>query len=278
MRRLAPIAIACALALPAHAQLALGDMELGVGVGGMNYIGDLNNQGMLGAPHWAGGLFCRINWDNRWALVLGAAAGQVEGGSPDCMAWRNLSFRSPILEGTMRMEFNFWPYGQGDMRFRWTPFIFGGIGAFHFNPKALLEDPATHEARWHELQPLGTEGQGLEEYAGRTPYALTQLSMPFGLGVKWTPTKTVTLSAEYGFRKSWTDYLDDVSTTYADNALLRQRRGEVAAALADRSAIPNATGIKRGDDSLDDWYAYFNVSVSVSFDLLFGWMRKKRCD
>lgn len=270
--------MACALAFAAQAQPSLRDMELGLCGGGMNYIGDLNNQGLLGTVHLAGGAFYRINWGDRWALTLGASLGKVSGGNPDCMAWRNLSFQSQIEEAYMRVEFNFWPYGLGGMQFSWTPFLFGGLGAFHFNPKAQLENPATQRLEWHELQPLHTEGQGLEEYPDRKPYTLLQLDMPFGLGVKWKPSKTLTFAAEYGFRKSWTDYLDDVSTTYADNDLLRQRYGETTANLADRSATRNDAGIKRGDDSLDDWYAYFNVSVSVSFELLFGWMRKKNCD
>ena len=59
--------------------------------------------------------------------------------------------------------------------------------------------------------------------------------------------------------------------------------GDIAAGLADRSdeVVPgyvNAAGIKRGDDSLDDWFAYFNVSMTVSLDFLFGWMLKKKCD
>jgi len=51
----------------------------------------------------------------------------------------------------------------------------------------------------------------------------------------------------------------------------------VAAAMADRSAEPNAVGIKRGDDSLDDWYSYFNVTIGVNLELMLGWMRSKRC-
>ena len=82
--------------------------------------------------------------------------------------------------------------------------------------------------------------------------------MPFGIGFKYHPNKSLTLSAEYGFRKSWTDYIDDVSTTYVDNAQLTYVAGELAAGLADRSGevepgYVNAAGIKRGDDSLDDW-------------------------
>ena len=91
--------------------------------------------------------------------------------------------------------------------------------------------------------------------------------------------QNVSLTAEYGFRKTWTDYLDDVSTTYVGSEVLLAgvQDGVLAAALADRSEVPNAVGIKRGDDSLDDWYSYFNLSLGMNLDMLFGWMRSKRC-
>jgi hypothetical protein len=83
---------------------------------------------------------------------------------------------------------------------------------------------------------------------------------------------------------TFTDYLDDVSKTYVGGDLLRTTEGgELAARMADRSAEVeggklNAVGIKRGDDSLNDWYTYMNVSVSISLDLLMGWMFPKRCN
>ena len=116
-------------------------------------------------------------------------------------------------------------------------------------------------------------------YTERRPYPLTQVCMPFGVGMRWRLSKNVSLTAEYGFRKTWTDYLDDVSTTYVGSEVLlaEVQDGVLAAALADRSEVPNAVGIKRGDDSLDDWYSYFNLSLGMNLDMLFGWMRSKRC-
>ena len=137
---------------------------------------------------------------------------------------------------------------------------------------------------WAALQPLHTEGQGTLEYPDRRPYKLTEVCFPFGMGAKFLIGKTVSLSVEYGFRKTLTDYIADVSKTYVGGDLLREsvENGELAATLADRSGevVPgyvNAPGIKRGDDSLDDWYSYFHVSVGFSLETLMGWMRSKRC-
>ncbi|MBR4716014.1 MAG: outer membrane beta-barrel protein [Bacteroidales bacterium] len=270
-------------AVPASGQIWLGKSEIGFTVGGMNYIGDLNNQSMLGKVNLAFGGLYRHNFDERWALRIDVDYGHVEGGNPDYIARRNLSFKSYILEGSMRVEFNFFPFSMRDDHFNWTPYIFGGLGFFAFNPQAYFTDPLSGESGWFDLQPLGTEGQGTSLAPERTPYTLKQMSMPFGIGFKYHPNKSLTLSAEYGFRKSWTDYIDDVSTTYVDNAQLTYVAGELAAGLADRSGevepgYVNAAGIKRGDDSLDDWFAYFNVNITLKLDYIFGWMLKKKCD
>lgn len=264
-------------------QIWMGKSEIGFTVGGMNYIGDLNDQSMFGKVNLAyGGLF-RYNFDERWSMRIDIDYGHIEGGNPDYIARRNLSFHSYLFEGGIRAEFNFFPYSMRDDHFVWTPFIFGGLGFFSYNPKAYYTDPLTGESDWYELQPLCTEGQGTPLAPGNQPYTLKKLSFPFGFGVKYHPNKSLTMSAEYGFRKTWTDYLDDVSTVYVDNDQLSSLMGNTAAGLADRSGeveegFKNAAGVKRGDDSLDDWFAYFNVSLTVKFDFLFGWMLKKRCD
>ena len=285
MRRL----ITLLLLLPALAigQGALSRMELGLNGGGMNYLGDLNNQSMLGRLNWGYGAFFRYNLDERWAVTAGGARGQIEGGNPrglegvrgDWDPRRNLSFLSPVTEATLRVEFNFLPYGMEGQMHKVSPFIFAGVGLFGFNPKALYTNPLTGETAWHALQPLGTEGQGTPDYGNRRPYTLIQLCMPFGVGVKAKPNKLFAFSVEYGFRKTWTDYLDDCSLTYVGAELLeRYHPNSASAALADRSPQPNAPGIKRGDDSLDDWYAYIAATLSLRLDRMLWWVGKKKCD
>lgn len=274
------------------AQGALSRCEIGLTGGGMNYLGDLNGQSMLGRLNLGYGGFFRYTLDDRWCVSAHVAYGHIEGGNPkglegvkgDIIAHRNLSFMSYIGEASLRMEFNFFPFGHGGQQYHWTPYIFAGLGAFGFNPTARYQDPISHEWNWYDLQPLGTEGQGTEEYASRRKYTLIQMNMPFGLGFKWKPNKLFSFSIEYGFRKTWTDYLDDVSTTYVGSALLdHYHNHDVTSSLADRTGevIPgyeNAPGIKRGDDSLDDWYAYINATISFRLDRVLFWVGKKKCD
>ena len=267
------------------AQNLLSRGEVGLTFGGMTYLGDLNDQSMFGRVNMAGGVQARYCFDSRWAMTLGGMYGHIEGGNPDVVERRNLSFRSSVLEGSVRVEFNFFPYGlvMSSQR-RSTPYLFCGIGLFKFNPQAMMADPGTGEEVWYDLQPLGTEGQGTAAYPERKKYQLIELSMPFGVGYRWRIAPGMHLTVEYGWRKTWTDYLDDVSTTYVGADLLNGTSGgSMATLLADRSGevepgYVNAVGIKRGDDALCDWYSYFGVSVSFSAEMLFGWMRGKVCE
>lgn len=260
----------------------LGRSEIILSAGGMNYIGDLNNQSVISTPHLAFGAGMRARLDNRWALRAEVAYGNVSC-MHDYIERRNLSFRSHIYEAAVVGEFTFQPFGAGATEKLWTPYLYGGIGFFHFSPEASYIDVDGTE-QWVPLQPLHTEGQGTTQYLDRRPYALLQLCMPFGVGVKFRLGKTFTLTAEYGFRKTWTDYLDDVSTTYVGSEVLLNSSGdgEMSARMADRTnevieGYENDPGIKRGDDSLKDWYAFFHVSLGVSLETLLGWTRSKRC-
>lgn len=270
----------------ASAQSFLAKSQIGPSFGGMNYLGDLNDQSMFGKVNLSGGIMARYNFDTRWSLAINGIYGHIEGGNPDVIFRRNLSFRSYVAEGSMRVEFNFFPYGLhlGTMK-RATPYIFCGLGFFKFNPQALYSDSISGESTWYDLQPLSTEGQGSTLYPDRQKYQLVEVCMPFGIGYRWHVTPNIHITAEYGWRKTWTDYLDDVSTTYVGADLLSgpEGGGSMAAILADRSGevepgYVNAVGIKRGDDSLDDWYSYFNITVTFNAEMLFGWMRGKSCE
>lgn len=279
--------ITALLLLPAMAwgqrQDLLARSELTLGGGGMFYIGDLNDQSALTMPQWGASVGWKVRLDNRWALRLQGTYGRISSGDKDCIELRNLRFRSDILEVALLGEFNFAPFGNGPKEKKWTPYVFGGVAVYHFNPMAPVKESGG-TTRWVALQPLGTEGQYNPNIPDRKPYPLTQVSVPFGVGVKWRLDKHFSLAAEYGFRKTWTDYLDDVSTTYVGAAALLAGTsdGALAAMLADRSGevVPefqNAPGIKRGDDSLDDMYSYLKVSLGISLETLFGWMRSKKC-
>lgn len=172
---------------------------------------------------------------------------------------RNLSFETKILEAQLAIEYNFLDiYEKG-----FTPYLFAGIAAFHFNPYAY--DSLDNKVF---LRPLGTEGQGLNAYPEKKLYANNQIAIPFGGGLKFSLTENLQLGIEVGLRKLFTDYLDDVSGTYADSATLYAGRGPKAIEFAYRggeihgnSAYP-AEGSIRGNPKKKDWYYTTGITVS----------------
>ena len=233
--------------------------EIGIITGGMYYIGDLNYQKYWNTPSIAGGIIYRYTFDERWVFKANAIYGQVSQ-LEDKNKERNLGFKSPVFEVSGHIEFNFLPFFTNRHTYNFSPYIFGGVGVFSFNPKAKLDE------EWYNLRDYRTEGQESVMYPDRKVYSRTQVNLPFGIGFKWDITKTICLGFEWGLRKTWTDYIDDVSTTYVDENLLLADGGEIAKKLADRSSNPyHYGGAQRGDSSKDDWYGF--VATSLTFKI-----------
>jgi opacity protein-like surface antigen len=247
-------------------------LEGGFFIGTSNYAGDLveANLGVeMEETNLAAGVLLRYNI-NDWVSVRGSFTyGQISGSDANARAenraQRNLSFRSNIYEFAVIPEFNILGFNPYD-RF-YSPYVFLGLGVFNFNPEAELD------GQWFDLQPLGTEGQGLP---GRpSQYNLTQLAIPMGIGFKYAITEYWTVGVEISSRYTLTDYLDDVSTTYADREDLLQFRGEIAANLANRTGeylktepinTPNAS---RGSVN-SDWYTWSGLTITYNFMDSFG--------
>lgn len=187
---------------------------------------------------------------------------------------RNLSFRSPIFEITSVAQLYFGKKKLNNLykikttraaSFKLEPrfYAFTGIGFLHFNPQARYNN------QWVDLQPLSTEGQGL--IPGTTKYSRNSLVIPVGIGVRNAVTRNLNIGLEFVARKTFTDYIDDVSTLYYDNKALKAAKGEMAAYLADpnKGAIPGATspnadgtGAQRGEAQYDDLYGFIMISFN----------------
>lgn len=225
-----------------------------------NYQGDLQDKRFtFDQAHFAGGLGLAYEVTNQLYITAGFKAGKVTGDDKKANknATRNLNFSSPVIEFHAGLEYDLISLKEQDL----TPYLFAGLALFHFNPSAL---DTTGKRVF--LQPLGTEGQGF--YNGRKKYNLTQVSIPFGAGLKMALNENVRIGFEIGLRKAFTDYLDDVSTTYADKDLLLLNNGQRAVDLAFRADelklgynYPAAGGI-RGNPKSKDWYYFTGLTVS----------------
>jgi len=249
----------------------VSNMEIGIMGGGSYYLGDINSK------HFdymmpSGGIVIRKNIDRRIVvkseLLLGNIRADDARNRNDTMKLnRNLHFRSPIYELSGQVEFNFLPYETGNSLYPFTPFIFAGISLFRFNPKA-----ESNNGEWVALQPLSTEGQGTTSFQDRKKYALTQFSIPMGGGFKIAVNKTFNIILEYGIRKTFTDYLDDVSTSYIGGNLIDM--SPLGIEMSDKSLNgPQAKDFQRGDSKDKDWYTF--TGITLSFKIL---SEKERCN
>ena len=130
---------------------------------------------------------------------------------------RNLDFRSNLTEAYIATEI--YPTvlleKYDGLLHKLRPYGIMGVGVFHFNPQGKYIDP-NGNVSWVDLQPLRLEGQAMAEYPSRKPYTLTQLMIPMGFGLKYYFKENVYVGFEILHRKTFTDYVDDVSTTYID--------------------------------------------------------------
>ena len=242
--------------------------ELGVFYGKSYYLGDLNPSKQFAMARFAYGAMYRFNFDKHKSLRLGGFYATVE--ADDAIIGynetRNLHFKTSIIELSLQAEINFLPFEPGNTNTVHSPYIFGGIGAFRFNPQAISDD-----GQWHNLQPLGTEGQNSDMYPNREPYSLYAISYIFGLGYKFNISKNFTGGLEWGMRRTSTDYLDDVSTTYPEQDAL----SGLASQFSDRSLENRGdnTNMMRGNPNNKDWYSF--AGLIITFNLP-DW-REKSC-
>jgi len=243
--------------------------EAGPWLGIAYYFGDLNTNYDLSHPGQAAGLIARYNFNNRTGIKLGVGYGSIEAADANSdnafERARNLSFRSDIVDATASFEFNFLPYNHGSDYEFYTPYIFGGLSVFSFNPEAELN------GQWYDLRPLGTEGQ----FRGEEYYTI-QLGLEYGVGFKLDLSYEWSLNFELSARHLYTDYLDDVSGIYADSDQIRSLRGDIAVSLADRSIRIDGVndsqlgvpGTQRGNSSNNDTYVFLKVGLVRYFGSL----------
>lgn len=176
---------------------------------------------------------------------------------PDLVV-RNLSFETAIAELSVVGEY----YFQNLYRQKVSPYIFGGLAVFKYNPYAY---DATGQKVF--LKPLSTEGQGIAGYA--KPYSLTQLAIPFGGGIKYALNSNLRIGLELGIRKLFTDYLDDVSGNYAAELDLLSAKGPQSVDMSYRgdevtggSFFYPAKGAQRGSPKFNDIYYFTGIHLT----------------
>jgi hypothetical protein len=249
----------CCLPLLATAQNFHFSARLGVA----GYQGDLTKSSLsLSGLKFMGSLGARYDLSEHLALrsylTLTGLKGDDKKGTAG-MKSRNLNFRTGIFEWEGGAQYSI--LNPNDSW--WIPYVFAGVGVFHFKP--TTKDINGNKV---SLQPLSTEGQGF--IAGVKKYKLTQFSIPFGFGIERSLNEDMRVGLEFGYRFLFTDYLDDVSTEYVDQAALLAAKGQAAVDLAYRGDEVGAgpyppAGTLRGSAKSKDGYYYIAVTYTVRY-------------
>lgn len=265
------------------------------GFGGTQFLGDLGGRNRIGTDYslvdmdfpstsFGGMLGYRYRFHPYWATTTSFNIGMLKG--DDALTnevirnTRNLHFKSIIIELEQRIEaivianekfgnrYNLSRHSKKMKDHNEQLYLFAGIGVSYFNPKANLN------GSWVALRPMKTEGQGLEGGAKETmPITLT---IPMGIGYRWGLSRMWRMGIEATYVKTFSDYIDDVSTVYYDPSVLAAQVSPDAAYLSNPS-VNNTTwfapGQQRGDKQKD---AYFYLNIVFIRNLTYKDYAKQR--
>ncbi|MDB4060476.1 DUF6089 family protein [Vicingaceae bacterium] len=268
--------IFCSLALSSSAQYS---MDFGVNLGGANYVGDVGGSQSKSQPwlldmnlsrtRYSFGGFYRYNFTRNIAAKVSLNYARISGADSlsgiASQRARNLSFRTDIIEAQITAEYYFFTRKNINRasytRIDFGSYAFAGAGVALFYPYAELDN------KWYSLRPLQTEGVD-------NSYDEMTIVVPLGIGAHLTFNKKLRVGIELGYRFTFTDYLDDISTRYADEADLPFLE---SVALANRSdeayfrgdpELPNIgsfqAGKTRGNPEYNDGYFLGQISVSYT--------------
>lgn len=249
--------------------------DYGVAIGASNYLGDIGGKEKtrrdfvsdmkLSQTRWNTGAFVRYKWRPKFSLKLAFDYIRIEGddklSSNPGRKFRNFNFRNDIFDLGFTGELFFFEDNDLGNTYRYRngfrAYLFGGVGGFYSNPKSL------YQGQWVALQPYETEG---------VAYKKILLNIPMGIGFYFTFDKTHRLGFEMAYKKTFTDYLDDISGNYPEKPADAYTQGLIlrtteldAATLESGGGAPysHTWGQKRGDKSHKD--AYVTMSISYAY-------------
>lgn len=257
MKRVALVILILSCAVQAFSQSFYNyrrgrDIIASLGTGTTTYFGDLKDNGDYFDPKFNVNLglqyFFTKNISARVEAQWFSLAGYDKESSEEGKIQRNLSFVSNNYELNAVGIFQAFPNGvRYYQRPNFNIYAFAGIGLIYFNPKG------EYEGKKYALQPIRTEG---------VKYSRVAVVIPYGAGIRYKLNPFWNLCIEGGFRQTFTDYIDDVSTNYIDNSSFSD---PIHAALADRRPEIGLSkleaGHKRGNSDKNDNYFILNVKV-----------------
>jgi hypothetical protein len=260
------------------------NIDYGFAMGTANYLGDIGGKEKEGRPfildmQWGQtrtnfGAFIRYRFHNKISYKVSLNWVRLQGAdslsqNPARVA-RNLNFRNDVIENAHTFEYVFFEMHDlgNTRRYLWSfkTYAYTGAGLFYNNPKQF------YDYRWVALQPLQTEGAA-------NKYSRIQACVPIGVGAYFTHRNNARIGIDIGWRFAFTDYIDDISSTYASDKDLGNDPLRIAVAnrttpeiieglvIPEGQTRPNiesfSAGEKRGNPKNRD--SYFVAQISASF-------------
>jgi hypothetical protein len=195
--------------------------DIGVHLGGANYLGEMGGKEQtrrdfiwdmkLGQTRWSIGVFGRRKLNRSFSVSAGLMYLRLQGAdalstNPQRVG-RNLNFRNDMFELYVRPEFTIFQDndigGKGRYRTDFRLFLYAGAALFYSSPRGQIN----REGAFYALQPLQTEGVAYSKFG---------FAIPAGLGMHITKKRRHRYGFDFGYRTTFTDYLDDVSTEYVN--------------------------------------------------------------
>ena len=247
----------------------LNNASISLGVGFANYGGDLQQKRYtLKQAGLARTIGIGYNLTNRLQVrgdyTFAKIGADDKQNASAVLQQRNLNFKANLFETALTLQYDL----IDEDRYGLVPYLYAGIAYFKASPYTYSADGTKYF-----LAGLHTEGQGLPNDASEPAYSTKHISIPFGFGLRMKLNDVFAVSFESGFRKTFTDYIDDVSSTYADYTLLNNYN-PVSAQLAfrggevkDGTSYP-AAGTQRGNAANKDYYYFGLVKLQANLSFL----------
>ncbi|MEO6191267.1 MAG: DUF6089 family protein [Saprospiraceae bacterium] len=252
--KIASVLLICLILLQ---NLNAQNFKIGASVCGSNYSGDLtsNNSAIIKQTSPGFGLFLNYSLDDYFGIKLQYERLKVSANdalsNQDWQIRRNLNFKSQINTFDLFAQINLRSILFSQINFC-NVYLIGGYSIFSFNPIT------NYNGREIELKPLGTEGQGMIGF--KPKYNLIAGAFNFGISIEYLLNPLWSIQSQLLYRKTNTDYLDDISNAYIDFNLLSQKNGQIAAELGNKINAPQ--GSQRGNPLDQDWFQSLNISLN----------------
>jgi len=194
--------------------------EIGLFGGVAYYMGDLNQRKLFYDVQPTYSFIYKINLNSRYGFRFNAALASLRGSDSKSdngyQQQRNHSFSIPLSEFAAMFEFNFLPYKPESQYEYFSPYVMIGLGVMIFP----------------------TDGDIIP----------VQPVVPFGIGMKYAINKRLGVAAEWSYRKTFTDYIDQLpADTYTETASIDNKQ--------------------RSYMSSKDWYSFAGISFTYKFAL-----------